>query len=267
MKETLAAEQEVEDAHAAATQDLATFEMRQAWSVLAREKASIVVASAGEANLTFVRCYKPERRINLLCKRLPSNPDLVAAVRCAMALAKDGCLPAIIPAQARSRREFLGRCVEAVKKVNPTAETDPKKLTVPEQLRLALALEVTARLCHKCNRPARDPVAASEICVTWVYDEQGGDQTAVPEAAAGKVFCAACANDGRILMCPQCGRDDALEHADHAWVSDIVSMGQYTTSTRCTRCSRSAVIIASRQDKRKKEIAEQLYVMKRLRKA
>ncbi len=214
--------------------------------------------------LPFIRYHSEERRIALLLRSLSGQQNLVGVARVVLSLSRDGSLPPFDAARNRNA-EFLKRCVEALKKVNPTAETDPKKLTLPEQQRLALALEATARPCHKCSRSAKDPVPASEICITWIYDEGDGEaEIAVPEAAAGKVFCAACVDDGRILMCLQCGRDDALVHADRAWVSNIMFMGFHATSTRCTRCESPAVITASRQDKRKNNAAE-LQRTKRLR--
>jgi len=225
---------------------------RAKWAALASKHAGIKVASAGEQHLTYVRCYKPARRVELLCKHLPSKANLVQAAHWAMALAKKGCLPAILPGQARSQSEFLGRCVDALKKVSPTAETDPKKLAFSEQQRLALALETAERQCYRCRKLARDPVPAADVLVTWAavpepYEEL--TKIEVPQAGEGKVFCASCVNDARVLLCPRCGGDDALVKARSDWACDVPGH-HILTSTRCQRCDCHAIVTHSRQDKR-----------------
>ncbi len=116
-----------------------------AWAARAQAFATICLASTGGLpELTYIRCSdKKQRRHLLLVANLREEKAaiLADAVRIAAAMARNGSLPA--PGRQRNC-EFLRRCVEALKVVNPKAEMDATKLPREEQeaVRRALGGEV-----------------------------------------------------------------------------------------------------------------------------
>jgi hypothetical protein len=116
-----------------------------AWAARARAYATICLASTGDVPaLTYIRCSekKQRRHLLLLNKVREEKAEILAdVVRIAAALAKNGSLPA--PGRQRTC-EFMRRCVEALKVVNPKAETEVTNLPKEEQevVRRALGDEV-----------------------------------------------------------------------------------------------------------------------------
>jgi len=116
-----------------------------AWAARAQAYATICLASTGDVPaLTYIRCSeKKQRRHLLLLKKVREEKAEILAdvVRIAAALAKNGSLPA--PGRQRNC-EFMRRCVEALKVVNPKAETEVTNLPKEEQevVRRALGDEV-----------------------------------------------------------------------------------------------------------------------------
>ena len=110
-----------------------------AWAAKAQAYATVVMASTGPVpDLTYIRCHRENRRHLLLTRRLRERNDLFAgAVKIAAQLAKEGSLP---NHGGRRTSEFMRRCVEAVKAVNPSAETDINKLPLEAQEAIRRAL-------------------------------------------------------------------------------------------------------------------------------
>jgi len=110
-----------------------------AWAAKAQAYATVVMASTGPVpDLTYIRCHRENRRHLLLTRRLREGNDLFAgAVKIAAQLAKEGSLP---NHGGRRTSEFMRRCVEAVKAVNPSAETDINKLPLEAQEAIRRAL-------------------------------------------------------------------------------------------------------------------------------
>ena len=120
---------------------------RAAWAELAKDRAAIKVASAGKASLTCVRIYKPERRVEYLRRRLPTGADFIEAVRVAKGLLDTGAFHKMSLEPRARKSEFLKLCGEALKLVNPKAETCPKQL--PERAQDATA--AGAQLAHQLH--------------------------------------------------------------------------------------------------------------------
>jgi hypothetical protein len=112
-----------------------------AWAARAQAYATICLASTGDVpELTYIRCSEKKQRRHLLlvAKVREEKAEILADVaRIAAALAKDGSLPA--PGRQRNC-EFLRRCVEALKVVNPKAETEVSNLPKEEQAAVRRAL-------------------------------------------------------------------------------------------------------------------------------
>ena len=115
-------------------------QVKIAWAARAQAYATIVLAQTGPPpELTYIRCRREERRHLLLTRRLREQGATVLAdcVRIAAQLAKDSSLPA---PGGRRTAEFMRRCAEAIKAVNPKAETDPSQLPREEQEAVRRAL-------------------------------------------------------------------------------------------------------------------------------
>ena len=85
----------------------------------------------------------------------------------------------------------------------------------------------------------------------WCGDDNALEIPEIPEVANGKVFCSCCFGDARLLMCPQCGKDDALavngsQDGERCW-TDARGTPCFTLapSHSCSRCSRPAVATES----------------------
>ncbi len=81
------------------------------------------------------------------------NVDLVDVVTISLDLVKLEKLPAV-----GDKRAFNTRCREIIKVVNPKAETDVKKLTALQKLRMAAAWGI--EVCQRCANPAAKRFAA-----------------------------------------------------------------------------------------------------------
>jgi hypothetical protein len=112
-----------------------------AWAARAQAYATICLASTGDMpELTYIRCSeKKQRRHLLLLKKIrEEKADILADVaRIAATMAKKGSVPS--PGKQRTC-EFMRRCIDALKAVNPKAETDPTKLPREEQEAVRRAL-------------------------------------------------------------------------------------------------------------------------------
>ena len=160
------------------------------------EQCGVFVAGVGEVDITFVRCYLEARRIQMIARRLSSDADLVDVVRVSLAMVEMQQLPAV-----GDKRAFNARCREVLKAVNPGAETDAKKLTVAQKLRLAMAWGEGGR-CHFCAGPAEQAVAFEAMTKTYRHrlsDFRGGCTEIEPI-----LVCHKCA-DLPITACGVCG--------------------------------------------------------------
>jgi hypothetical protein len=102
---------------------------RVTWTTSAEQTAVVVMLSVGSPleELVYIHCHREERRVALLCARLPPLPDLAETVVMAAQMAQEGSLPP--PTGPRARKaEFLKRCEAALAKKNPLAERDVKKI-------------------------------------------------------------------------------------------------------------------------------------------
>ena len=113
------------------------------WVVRAQTQATIVIASAGIApKLTYIRCHREGRRRQLLVQKLREEyaaPSMPQAVQMAAQLARNGALPGHGGPRGR-KSEFLRRCVDAVKAIKPSAETDITRLPEAGQAAIRRAL-------------------------------------------------------------------------------------------------------------------------------
>lgn len=203
----------------AALRKLHEFDAHTAWAELAKHTATIKIASAGQQDITYVRIYKPERRVEFISKRLPANADLVMAARVAKQLVDEGVLKCDLKKRAH-KSEFINCFTEALRRANPSAETDPKQLPMQKQHGFALVLDGTLRFCHHCGKEARDPVCLKHLGLTieWTL------QPVCPEVLDGKFACHTCAENTRLRLCTKCAKDDALE-------------ATHNELLMCTRCS------------------------------
>ena len=187
-----------------------------AWAELAESYASIKVAGVGEQNLTCVRIYKPERRMEFLRNRLPKGAGLVETVRVAKGLLEAGALQKMSLEHRGRKSEFLKFCCEALKLANPDAETNPKQLPPRQQQQLALVLDTTLRYCHCCGKVAQDPVCLEDLAgnIEWFRgfgDEDDDGGFSWPEILRAKFACRkTCAGQVRVWSCVDCGGEDVV---------------------------------------------------------
>ena len=119
------------------------FDPDSLWGCRMKEEATIILAEAGARpdQLTYIKCHHEDRRQRLLqgrVKREYDKPTLLSVVRVAMKLAMDGKIPGI--GKHGRRSEFMERCAEALKAINPEAERDVKKLNADQQTLIRHAL-------------------------------------------------------------------------------------------------------------------------------
>ena len=259
----------------------------------AKRSACIRIAGVGEAVLTYVRCYREERREWLIAKRLrrarreecPScrrtdrlqsdgsgglrceacslaavaavqdrGSDLVEAAKCAMSLAKVGALPPLVVGTRQkgyNKPQFVDRLANALRKANPTAETDPKQLPKHKQVEYAMALDDAARVCCHCGQVATDPVCLAAVKLSTGFGMQA-DAALNQDIFDGKVACSTCIRDVSVRYCAKCSKDDALEEDDRG-------------ASRCTRCDCPAARTEPMSERRKRSAEEILVVAKRPR--
>jgi len=109
-----------------------------AWRFRAMAYAVIVVASTGPLpELTYVHCRSEQRRHMLLTGRLNARTKLVDTVKIAAKLAEEDSIPS---PGGRRTSEFMKRCANATKAVNPDAEIDVHKLSAEDQKAVRQAL-------------------------------------------------------------------------------------------------------------------------------
>jgi hypothetical protein len=113
------------------------------WEWRVHREAVIVVLEVGERpeRLTYLRCYRECRRQLLLQSRVNaefSNACMLNVVRVAIQLAKDGCMPG--PGEHGRKGEFIKRCATALQALDPSKESDPKKLSAQDQAFIRQAL-------------------------------------------------------------------------------------------------------------------------------
>ena len=128
------------------SQAMSSWTTENTWAARAQTQATIIIASAGVApQLTYIRCHREARRHQLLARKLGeqyATPGMLQAVEVAADLAREGALPGYDGPRGR-KSEFLRRCVDVVKEMNPSAETDITRLPEAGQaaIRRALAQE------------------------------------------------------------------------------------------------------------------------------
>jgi hypothetical protein len=158
-------------------------------------------------------------------------------------------LPASSGPRAR-KAEFLKRCEAALKKKNPRAERDVKKVPAEDQRKIALALGGSDTQCSRCPKPA---VTSVEFSLAWL----DGFQEVNPDT---RLFCAAC-KPSHAAVCIKCGRHDSLvQEGAQQPISLARFMGAHIIfGMRCTACKAIAVAPMTVGEKRK-HIADQSVV-------
>ena len=114
-----------------------------AWEHRIKCEATIIVAQVGERpeGLAFRRCHHEPRRQLLLQSKVREeyeSPGMRQVVRVAMQLAKDGSMPG--PGEHGRKNEFIKRCATALRVLDPSKETDLKKLGAQDQALIRQAL-------------------------------------------------------------------------------------------------------------------------------
>ena len=128
-----------------------------------------------------------------------------------------------------------------MKRTNPLAQGDLKKLPAEDQRTIAMALGMKTQLCSRCPKPADTTV---EFGLSWL--------DGVPEAATEtRVFCAESKPTNPTARV-KCGRHDTLEQTE-ATVRSLVPQGRYHIlgGLRCKNCHTLAVAPLSTGEKRK----------------
>jgi len=113
------------------------------WEYRARRESVIIVAEVGERPewLAYVHCHRESRRQLLLQSRVREeyeSPGMPQVVRVAMQLAADGSMPG--PGEHGRKNEFIKRCAAALRVLDPSKETDLKKLGAQDQALVRKAL-------------------------------------------------------------------------------------------------------------------------------
>ena len=113
------------------------------WEWRAKNEAVIIVAEVGArpGRLAYIRCHRETRRQLLLQSRVKEQfcqPCMQHVVRVAMRLVKDGSMPG--PGEHGRRNEFVKRCAAALRVLDPSKETDLKKLGAQDQALIRQAL-------------------------------------------------------------------------------------------------------------------------------
>ena len=216
---------------------------RETWTTSAEHQAVVVMLSVGSPleELSYIHCHREERRVALLCSRLPALPDLCETVAIAAQMAQEGSLPA--PTGPRARKaEFLRRCEAALTKKNPLAERDVKKVPAQDQRKIALALGGSDTQCSRCSKPA---VTSVEFSLAWL----DGVQEVNPDT---RLFCAAC-KPSHAAVCIRCGRHDTLvQEGARPPISLTQFLGAHIIlGLRCTVCKALAVAPMTAGEKRK----------------
>lgn len=197
----------------------------QLWKETCKRRAVVVAACVGDLQvLSYTVCKHELRRAQLIASRLTRRSELVDAAECAAKLAAEGALPSALADGGRSRRaEFMRRCASAVAMKNAEAETKEDKLCAEHRLRIAVALGEGSKLCLRCSKPAKSITNFAP----W-FPVEGQSQGSEDLRA----YCNDC-QPARVWLCPQCGKDDAMEYHLVA-ASDPHKL-------LCTRCCKIAI--------------------------
>ena len=130
------------------------FDLTSVWEYRVKCEGVIIVAEVGERpeRLAFRRCHHEPRRQLLLQSKVQEeyvSPGMSQVVRVAMRLAEDGSMPG--PGEHGRRSEFIKRCAAALRVLDPSKETDLKKLGAQDQalIRQALGGDISAP-CEGC---------------------------------------------------------------------------------------------------------------------
>ena len=146
------------------------------WEYLVKKEATIIVAEAGKPpeRLAYIRCHREARRHLLLQNCVTKeydNPKMPQFVKIAFELAKDGKIPGADGGHGK-KAEFFRRCAEALKKINPRAETDLSKLSKEDQYEIRVAMGEKEKVYEGC---------LSEGCLdkepSWMNKEFGESST------------------------------------------------------------------------------------------
>ena len=115
------------------------------WEHTAKHLATIVVVEAGlrPARLAFTHCHREGRRQLLLLSKLSKGHTMTQTVFVAMRMVNDGSLP---PLGERGRKvEFIRRCAEALRSLDPSKETELTRLSERDQALVRRALSGDTR--------------------------------------------------------------------------------------------------------------------------
>ena len=119
------------------------FDPASVWEYRVKCEGVIIVAEVGERpeRLAFRRCHHEPRRQLLLQSKVQEeyvSPGMSQVVRVAMRLAEDGSMPG--PGEHGRKSEFIKRCAAALRVLDPSKETDLKKLGAQDQALIRQAL-------------------------------------------------------------------------------------------------------------------------------
>ncbi len=118
------------------------------WEYRAKRESVIIVAEAGERpeRLAYVHCNREPRRQLLLQSKVREeyeSPGMPQVVRVAMQLVASGSMPGpgeYGPAKHGRKTEFIKRCAAALRALDPSKETELKKLGAQDQALVRKAL-------------------------------------------------------------------------------------------------------------------------------
>ena len=199
--------------------------------------ATVVLAHAGGPwALTYMRCHRETRRVDLLVRNLTGSASLLDCARIALRMASEGSLPGHTGPRAR-KTEFLRRCTEALVKANPRAVSDHHSLAPRQAWELgALLGTLGAQPCDRCGIPTERPVAADCMVAPSALEDFRQAHGSVRD----KAYCADCAKVARILYCSRCGKDDSMQPNPGQTLYGV-------KRHRCTRCDTPATALPAKR--------------------
>ena len=123
------------------------------WVHRVRTITTIVTVEVGElpSALTYIHCHREPRRQLLLRSRVEAEwtrPHMVHVVRTAMRLARNGSIPGV--GDHGRTKDFLKRCSEALRAIEPSREADVAKLGAEEQQLIREAMGDKEALWEGC---------------------------------------------------------------------------------------------------------------------
>ena len=106
------------------------------WVHRVKNEAVLVMVEVGipPKELQYRHCHHESRRQLLIQNRVRNEyekPGMVQVMRVAMRLAQKGCMPG--PGDHGRKSEFIKTCAAVLQALDPSKETDIKKLTAEEQ--------------------------------------------------------------------------------------------------------------------------------------